>query len=123
MVGEILSFGVFLYWEKKMNRKIIDPKQQFSKWLARSGAIYWIIYNTLLLALIFARPEVAMPCVYLAIIVSVVMVFHVIMYTKNSLGEKLILAALNRTQMEINVGGKASGDDNHEEVAEEGGNG
>ena len=104
-----------------MDRKIIDPKQQFSKWLAKSGAIYWIIYNTLLLILICIRPEVAMPCVYLAIIISVVMVFHVVMYTRNSLGEKLILAALNKTQIGINIGGK--GDESDAEVKEEGGNG
>ena len=93
-----------------------DPRQQFSKWLAKSGAIYWIVYNTLLIVLIGLRPEVAMPCVYLAIVVSVVMIWHVVCYTRNSLGEKLLLTALDKINMELNAKGKDS-DGSEEEVS------
>ena len=93
-----------------------DPRKQFSKWLAKSGAIYWIIYNTLLLILIAFRPEVAMPCVYLAIIVSIVMIWHVVCYTRNSLGEKMLLTLIDKTNIELNAKGKDS-DGNEEEVS------
>ena len=78
-----------------------DPKQQFSKWLARSGAVYWIVFLTLLLLLMYLRPEVSDSCVYLAIIVSVVMIFHVWAYTKNSTYEKALLAILDKTRLEL----------------------
>lgn len=80
-----------------------DPKQQFSKWLARSGAVYWIIFLTLLLILMYLRPEVATSCVYLAVIVSVVMIFHVWAYTRNSTYEKGLLALLDKTRLELNA--------------------
>ena len=92
-----------------------DPRKQFSKWLAKSGAIYWIIYNTLLLVLIAFRPEVAMPCVYLAIVISGVMVWHVVCYTRNSLGEKMLLTLIDKTNIELK-NGKAS-DADEEEVS------
>ena len=104
-----------------MKRKMIDPKEQFSKWLAKSGAIYWIVYNSLLLILICIRPETATSCVYLSIIISVVMVLHVIFYTRNSLGEKIILAALDKTRMELTIGGKTQSEPEPDEPEEEGG--
>lgn len=86
-----------------MGRKMINPKEQFSKWLAKSGAIYWIVFHTGLLLLIYFRPEAAMACVYMAIIVSVVMIFHVWAYTKNSTYEKGLLALIDKTQMELSI--------------------
>ena len=82
-------------------RKKIDPKEQFSKWLAKSGAVYWIAFQTLLLILMYLRPEVANSCVYLSIIVSVVMIIHVWAYTRNSIYEKGLLAMLDKTRMEL----------------------
>ena len=114
-----------------MDRKYIDPRKQFSKWLAKSGAIYWFIYNTLLLILICIRPEAAMPCVYLAIVSSIVMIIHVIEYTRNSIGEKALLTLANRTDIDISLGNgkKNKGLSNNteggdsDEMTEEGGNG
>lgn len=105
-----------------VKRKIIDPKEQFSKWLARSGAVYWIIFHSALLVVMSFRPEVANACVYLALIVSVVMVFHVWAYTRNSTYEKGLLALLDKTRMELNM---ALGDKQEPEEKEEegGGNG
>lgn len=84
-------------------RKKPDPKEQFSKWLARSGAIYWIAFHTLLMCLMYLRPEVANACVYLSIIVSIVMVIHVWAYTRNSIYEKGLLAMLDKTKMELTM--------------------
>lgn len=89
-----------------MPRKRIDPREQFSKWLAKSGAIYWIIFHTLLMVLMYLRPEIADACVYLSIIISIVMVIHVWAYTRNSVYEKGLLAMLDKTRMELTIGKK-----------------
>ena len=86
----------------------MDPKQQFSKWLAKSGAVYWIVFLTSLLFVMCIRPEVAISCVYLALIVSGVMIFHVWAYTKNSTYEKGLLALLDKTRMELDLSAKAN---------------
>lgn len=91
-----------------MPNKRIDPKQQFSKWLAKSGAVYWIVFMTGLLFVMCLRPEVAIACVYMAIIVSAVMIFHVWAYTKNSTYEKGLLAILDKARMEMNLSGQSS---------------
>lgn len=104
-------------------RSRLDPRKQFSKWLAKVGAIYWIVYLSCLLALIYARPEVALPCVYLTIIVTVNKMLDTWAYTKNSTYEKGLLAILDKTKMELSLKG-AAGDAKAEstgENAEEGG--
>ena len=85
-----------------------DPKKQFSKWLAKSGAVYWIIFLSALLFVMCYRPEVAIACVYMAIIVSVVMIIHVWAYTKNSIYEKSLLTILDKAKMEMDLSGKQS---------------
>ena len=81
----------------------IDPRQQFSKWLAKSGAVYWIVFHTLLLVVMCIQPETANACIYLALIVSCVMIFHVWAYTGNSKYEKGLLAMLDKTKMELSL--------------------
>ena len=85
-----------------------DPKKQFSKWLAKSGAIYWIVFLSALLFVMCYRPEVAIACVYMAIIVSIVMIIHVWAYTKNSIYEKSLLTVLDKAKMEMDLSGKLS---------------
>ena len=86
-------------------RKSVDPKDQFSKWLARSGAVYWIIHLTLLVLVMALVPAVATACVYMALIVSVVMMIHVWAYTRNSTYEKGLLALLDKTRIELSLKG------------------
>ena len=88
-----------------MKNKFMDPKKQFSKWLAKSGAIYWIIFHTILLAVMCFRPEVAIACVYMSIIVSVVMIIHIISYTQNSTLEKLLLTIADKTNINLSLKG------------------
>ena len=98
-----------------MRNKRIDPRQQFSKWLAKSGSVYWIIFHSALLVVMTIRPEVSMACVYMAIIVSVVMIFHVWAYTRNSIYEKGLLTMLDKTRIEFGIKSEPSeeeGDDN-----------
>lgn len=87
--------------------KRIDPRQQFSKWLAKSSAWFLIFYLTALLVLIYYRPEAALCCVYLAILVSVVRTFDAGFYTKNSLAEKALLTALDKAKLEFSLKGIA----------------
>jgi hypothetical protein len=103
----------------------IDPRKQFSKWLARYGAIIWGIYAFAVLALIAYQPETAMAAVYLTLIMTANKALDTLSYTKNSTTEKMILGLLEKSRMEINIGGRSKGGGNNEEsaVTEEGGNG
>lgn len=106
-----------------MGEKRMDPKQQFSKWLARSGAWYWFLFMSNLLVVMTLRPETGESCVWLGLIVSVVMIIHVISYTRNSVTEKLALAMIDRTKLELTLGNKNDDDDDcdgYDEIPEEG---
>ena len=94
-----------------MGEKRMDPRQQFSKWLARSGAWYWFLFMTGLIGLMYFRPETGESCVWLGLIVSVVMIIHVISYTRNSVTEKLALAMIDRTKLQLTLGHKDDEDD------------
>jgi hypothetical protein len=104
-------------------RKSVDPKDQFSKWLARSGAVYWIIHLTLLILVMALVPAVATACVYMALIVSVVMMIHVWAYTRNSTYEKGLLALLDKTRIELSLKGgsglKSDTDGNNGDATDE----
>ena len=109
-----------------MKRKVIDPKQQFSKWLARYGAIFWGIYLLVVAALIYFRPEAAMACVYLTLVVTANKALDTVAYTHNSTTEKIILGALERTKVELSLKGTATNpspaaDDNSEDEGDDNG--
>ena len=106
-----------------------DHKKQFSKRLARYGAIAWGFYLVIIAVLIYFQPETAIAGVYLALIVTVNKMLDTWAYTKNSIYEKSLLAMLDKTKMELSLkaGGKIShkdGDDGESDFDEEGdGNG
>ena len=85
--------------------RTIDPRKQFSKWLARIGAIVWTVYSFAILFLIAYRPEAAMACVWLTLIMTCNKALDTISYTRNSISEKLILAGIERTKFELNLKG------------------
>ena len=103
----------------------IDPKKQFSKRLARWTAVFWFVYMTWISVIMLLQPETALYVFYMSIVISVVMIVNVIAYTSNSVQEKILFAMLNKTSMEINIGGKRKGGGINEEstVTEEGDNG
>lgn len=114
--------------------KRMDPKKQFSKWLARYGAIVWGIYLILTIVLMFYRPETAMPCVYLVLIVTINKAIDGVQYNDNSKTEKILLAGIERLRLNLNFKGlgisggstKATEEDTNDEedsVIEEGENG
>ena len=86
-----------------MTKRKIDPRHQFSKWLARSSALFLVFYLTALLVLIYFRPEAAIPCIYLAIIVAVIRVSDAGFYTKNSLTEKMLLTLLDKAKIDLSL--------------------
>ena len=88
---------------KDATEKRMDPKKQFSKWLARYGAWFWGIYLILTIGLMYFRPETANACIYLVIIVTANKIVDTIAYTRNSTMEKLALAALDKVKMEISL--------------------
>lgn len=97
-----------------------NPAHQFSKWLARYGAFFWGLYLLIVAALIYFRPEAAISCVYLVLIVTVNKMLDTWAYTKNSTYEKGLLAILDKTKMELSLKPSKS---EPEEVEEEGENG
>jgi len=109
-------------------RKQMDPRKQFSKWLARFGSIIWGIYAFAILGLIAYRPEVAMACVWLTLIMTCNKALDTVSYTRNSVTEKILLAGIERTKFEFGLKGIAkntavSEDDEIIDEDEEGGEG
>ena len=98
-----------------------NPIHQFSKWLARYGAIFWGLYLLIVAVLIYFRPESAISCVYLVLIVTANKMLDTVAYTKNSTLEKSLLAILDKTKMELTL--KAGKSEPVEEDEEEGENG
>ena len=106
--------------------KQFDPRKQFSKRLARYGAVFWGLYLLIIAVLIYFQPETAIACVYLVLIVTANKMLDTWAYTRNSIYEKGLLAMLEKTKMELSLkaGGKISGkQDEDEEDEGEGGNG
>ena len=82
-------------------RSKIDPRQQFSKWLARWTSVFWFFYMLYLATICIFQPDVADAIVYMAVIVSTVMVVNVWAYTRNSIYEKAIVAGMNLKQIKL----------------------
>ena len=91
----------------------MDPRKQFSKWLARFGSWIWAIYAYAVLALIAYRPEAAMACVWLTLIMTCNKALDTVSYTRNSTTEKIILGALERTTLELGLKGIAKSTQAH----------
>ena len=76
--------------------KQFDPRKQFSKRLARYGAVFWGLYLLIIAVLIYFQPETAIACVYLVLIVTANKMLDTWAYTKNSTYEKGLLAMLEK---------------------------
>lgn len=99
-----------------MIQRIIDPKKQFSKKLARWTAVFWFAYMSWLSAIMVIEPVAALYTVYMGLIVSVVMIINVWAYTKNSVYEKACFAMLDKARIEIGLNNSANKEDSgHEE--------
>ena len=92
----------------------IDPKKQFSKKLARWTSVFWFLFMTWLSVIFLLAPDSALYCVYMAIIVTAVMILNVWAYTRNSIYEKGVFAMLNKAKIEIGLKNSKE-DTNHEE--------
>ena len=88
-----------------MSNVVIDPKKQFSKKLARWTAVFWFFYMTWLSVITFMRPEAALYCVYMGILVTAVMLLNVWAYTKNSVYEKGVFAMLEKAKFDVSMSG------------------
>lgn len=92
----------------------VDPKNQFSKKLARWTAVFWFFYMTWLSVLFLLVPSAAVYCVYIGIVVTAVMTLNVWAYTRNSIYEKGVLAMLDKTKLELSLCGKNDTDNDGE---------
>ena len=102
--------GAFTFQErsKAMGNKRLDPRLQFSKWLARWTALYWFFHMTMLTVVLFVEPQSAQYAMYMSIVTSVVMLINIYEYSRNSLTEKALLTLLDKTKMELNLSGKTN---------------
>ena len=73
--------------------KQMDPRKQFSKKLASRAEWFWFFYMLLILALLAYQPDIGIVSVWLALVVTVVMVVSILAYTGNSKYEKALHAA------------------------------
>lgn len=104
-----------------MGEQRIDPRKQFSKKLARWTAVFWFLFMSWLSAILIIEPSAALYAVYLAIIVTAVMILNIWAYTKNSIYEKGAFALLNKTQLELSIKNNNSktSENNEDEGGEE----
>ena len=104
-----------------MGDKRMDPRQQFSKKLARWTSIFWFLFMTWLSVLFLLSPGTAQYAVYMGIIATAVMILNVWAYTRNSIYEKGVLAMLDKAKLELslkNTNAQDSTEDSGEETTE-----
>ena len=106
-----------------MDEVKIDPKKQFSKKLARWTAVFWFFFMTWLSVLFLLVPDAAVYSVYMAIVVTVVMIVNVWAYTHNSVYEKACFAMLNKAKIEIGLKNSKGGSSNEEDLNDSEGDG
>lgn len=100
--------------------KPVDPRQQFSKKLARWTSVFWFLYMAWLSVLLYLVPESALFSVYMALIVSVVMIINIYHYTSNSKLEKMLYAMIAKTELELKIGNSKISTSNDEEDGDNG---
>lgn len=91
-----------------MGGRVIDPRQQFSKKLAGRAEWFWFGYMLCLSAIMYLRPEVAMPVFYMACLVTIVMFTTVLAYTDNSKYEKGLWSAQELAKIKFNWKGNGT---------------
>lgn len=89
-----------------MTNDRMDPRKQFSKKLARWTAVFWFLYMTWLSVILLLQPSTGLFAVYLAIVVTIVMVLNIWTYMKNSIAEKMIFGIIDKTKLQLSVGNK-----------------
>lgn len=105
-----LTFGASFFEGRRrtMTNDRMDPRKQFSKKLARWTAVFWFLYMTWLSVIILLQPSTGLFAVYLAIIVTIVMVLNIWTYMKNSIAEKMIFGIIDKTKLQLGVGNKGT---------------
>ena len=97
-----------------MAMKKPDPKDQFSKKLAKWSAWFWFIYMVLLLGTLAYQPLTATAIIWLAGITSFVMIVNIWAYTDNSIYDKAIAAGV-KIAGRFRFGNKKSKEDDEDE--------
>ena len=107
---------ISLYIREEIYLRQTDPRKQFSKKLASRAEWFWFFYMVGLAVVLALTPASSMAAVYLAVLVTCVMMVSVMAYTSNSKYDKFLytLRTIERIQ---------SGSGKEEEDEEEGDNG
>lgn len=102
-------------------KKKYDHKEQFSKKLAGRTEWFWFFYMVLMAAVLAYQPTVGNVVIYLAGLVTIVMVTSVLAYTSNSKYDKALYTM--RILGWKDAKPKEVSDDSDDSEEEEGGNG
>lgn len=102
-----------------MPSRRIDPREQFSKKLAKWTAIFWFFYMVFVAVMCIIEPSVSDSALYLGICSSLIMLLNVWAYTHNSVYEKAILAGLEKNRLRITWKGSDEKEDKDEEKSDE----
>ncbi len=100
-----------------------DPRKQFSKWLARSSAVFWFVYLLLMALVLVIQPVAADAALYLGITASVVMIVNVWAYTRNSIYEKAFRSGvkeIGKFRITWKATKQEADNDEEEDLSEEG---
>ena len=79
-----------------MAMKKTDPREQFSKKLAKWTAVFTFLYLVLLVLAMCYQPDIADASVYLGVGALILLMINVGAYTHNSIYEKAILNGLTQ---------------------------
>ena len=102
-----------------MAMKKMDPREQFSKKLAKWSSWFWFLYMIMLLGVLAYQPPTAEAIIWLAGITSVVMIINIWAYTNNSIYDKAIAAGV-KIVGKFSFSKKKDADDEEEEPEDEG---
>lgn len=102
-----------------MSRMKIDPRQQFSKKLAKWTSVFWFLYMTWLSVIILLQPSAALYIVLMSMITTVVMFLNIYEYTKNSIYEKGAFAMLDKIELNLKHNKKEEEEEEEKEEEEE----
>ena len=105
-----------------MSSRRVDPKDQFSKKLAKWSSWFWFLYMLLALAAAVIQPLAGDSSVYLAGFSSVVMILNLSAYTHNSVYDKAIAAGAKvigrfRFSWKRGISAGATGEETEDEMS------
>ena len=109
--------------KKTVADRIKDSLQQYSKKMCTRVCVFWMLYRTIILAVVFFKPDVSNAIIRLTEGVDTAMIINMSVYTANSTVEKVSLAYFGKkfkTELEESDEDTTEAEEYVDEVVEEG---